>query len=104
MTQAAQSLSEGSVVQVAQRARAAARALARLSAESRNHVLLAAAKAIEENRDQILDANERDCRAAEQAVAAGSMSSAMFARLRVNERGVAQMATQVREVAGLPDP
>ncbi len=32
------------------------------------------------------------------------MSSAMFARLRTNERGVAQMAKQVREVAGLPDP
>ena len=45
-----------------------------------------------------------DCRAAEAAVAAGSMSSAMFARLRVTERGVAQMATQVRDVAALPDP
>jgi glutamate-5-semialdehyde dehydrogenase len=49
-------------------------------------------------------ANEIDCRAAEAAVAAGSMSSAMFARLRTTERGVAQMAKQVREVAGLPDP
>jgi glutamate-5-semialdehyde dehydrogenase len=32
------------------------------------------------------------------------MSPAMFARLRVTERGVAQMAKQVREVAELPDP
>ena len=32
------------------------------------------------------------------------MSPAMFARLRVTERGVAQMARQVREVAQLPDP
>ena len=32
------------------------------------------------------------------------MSSAMFARLRVTERGVAQMAAQVREVARLDDP
>ena len=28
----------------------------------------------------------------------------MFARLRVTERGIAQMAAQVREVAALPDP
>ena len=32
------------------------------------------------------------------------MSSAMFARLRVTDRGVAQMAAQVRVVAALPDP
>jgi glutamate-5-semialdehyde dehydrogenase len=104
MTQTEELLSESSVALVAQRARAAARALARLSAESRNEVLRAAAKALEQNSEKILEANERDCRAAEQSVAAGSMSSAMFARLRVNERGVAQMATQVRQVASLPDP
>jgi glutamate-5-semialdehyde dehydrogenase len=104
MTQTAHAISEGSVAQVAQRARAAARALARLSADVRNEVLLAAAKAIEDNAARILAANEIDCRAAEAAVAAGSMSAAMFARLRTTERGVAQMAKQVREVAGLPDP
>ena len=104
MTQTAHAISEKSVVQVAQRARAAARALARLSAEARNEVLIAAAKAIEENASRILTANELDCRAAESAVASGSMSPAMFARLRVTERGVAQMAKQVREVAQLPDP
>jgi glutamate-5-semialdehyde dehydrogenase len=95
---------ESSVAQVAQRARAAARALARLSAADRNEVLLAAANAIERNASKILAANEIDCGAAESAVAAGSMSPAMFARLRVTERGVAQMARQVREVAQLPDP
>ncbi len=104
MTQTAHAISEGSVAQVAQRARAAARALARLSSDVRNEVLLAAAKAIEDNSARILAANEIDCRAAEADVAAGSMSSAMFARLRTSERGVAQMAKQVREVAGLPDP
>ena len=57
-----------------------------------------------QNSDKILAANALDCRAAEAAVAAGKMSSAMFARLRVSERGVAQMAAQVREVAALPDP
>jgi glutamate-5-semialdehyde dehydrogenase len=104
MTQTAHAISESSVAQVAQRARAAARALARLSADARNEVLIAAAKAIEENAARILAANDLDCRAAESAVAAGSMPPAMFARLRVTERGVAQMAKQVREVAHLADP
>jgi glutamate-5-semialdehyde dehydrogenase len=102
--QTAQILEAGTVAKVARRAREAARALARLSAEARNEVLLAAAKAIEENQEKILAANVVDCRAAEAAVAAGEMSAAMLARLRVSERGVAQMAKQVREVAGLPDP
>jgi len=104
MTQTGPAISESSVAQVAQRARSAARALARLSAEARNEVLIAAAQAIEDNASRILAANEVDCRAAEAAVAAGAMSPAMFARLRVTERGVAQMARQVREVAQLPDP
>src|ERR1700722_17094360 len=89
--------SEFSVAQTARRARVASRALARLSDASRNEILLAAAKAIEDNRERILAANEEDCRAAEEAVQSGKMSAAMFARLRVTPRVVAQMATQVRE-------
>ena len=97
--------SESGVARVAVRARAASRLLARLSHESRNEVLSAVAKAIEDGRGRILEANERDCRAAEPAVAAGKkMSSAMFARLRVTERGVAEMALRVRDVVRLPDP
>jgi glutamate-5-semialdehyde dehydrogenase len=93
-----------SVASMAERARAASRAVARLSAEARNQVLLTAAQAIESNTQRILEANARDCRAAEESVAAGKMTSAMLARLRVTERGIAQMARQVREVAALADP
>jgi len=100
---ATERLQEG-VASVAQRAREASRTLARLSCEARNEVLLAAARAIEENARAILAANELDMRAAEAAVAAGSMTSAMAARLRVTEHGVAQMAAQVRDVVRLPDP
>jgi len=95
---------ESGVAQIARRARIAARALARLSADFRNEILESAAKAIETNRERILAANGEDCSAAEADVKAGKMSSAMFARLRVTARGVAQMAAQVREVAVLADP
>jgi glutamate-5-semialdehyde dehydrogenase len=96
--------SDVAVASVARRARAASRELARLSFELRNEVLLAAAQALEDGKQRILDANERDCHAAEPAVSAGKMSSAMLARLKVSERGIAQMAAQVREVARLADP
>lgn len=93
-----------SVASLAERARAASRGVAGLSAEARNEVLLAAAQAIEKGVQRIVEANARDCAVAEQAVAGGKMTSAMLARLRTTDRGVAQMARQVREVAALPDP
>lgn len=92
------------VAAIARRARAASRPLAKLSAQVRDEVLMAAAQALEQAAARILEANERDCRAAESVVAAGKMTSAMLARLGVTERGIAQMATQIREVARLEDP
>ena len=93
-----------SVAQIAGRARAAARSLARLSDEQRNEVLVALAQGIEASGPKILEANQQDCRAAEAAVAVGEMSSSMLKRLRVGERGVAGMAARIRDVARLPDP
>ena len=96
--------SERSVPLVASRARAASRSLAKLSNDYRNEVLMAAARAIQDSRGKILEANQADCRAAEPAVAAGKMSSSMFARLQVNEHGIQEMAARVLDVARLPDP
>ncbi len=93
-----------SVASVAHRARVASRTLARLSLEARNEVLRAAATAIEDGCSRICEANALDCAAARIEVAAGRMSPPMFERLRVTEKGVAQMATQIREVARLSDP
>ena len=90
--------------ELAGRARAASRVLSKLPNQVRSEALIAVAKGIEDNARRILEANENDRRAAETAVAAGVMSSAMFARLRVTENGVFEMATRVRDVARLPDP
>ncbi|HEV3483059.1 MAG TPA: aldehyde dehydrogenase family protein, partial [Candidatus Acidoferrales bacterium] len=103
-TASARQANDTSVAAVARKARKASRALAKLSADARVEVLMAAAQAIEDERQRILDANERDCVAAKSTVASGNMSSAMLARLRVTEAGIAQMATQIREVARLEDP
>jgi glutamate-5-semialdehyde dehydrogenase len=103
-TTASLQASESSVASIARRARVASRAIAKLSADVRNQVLIAVAQAIEQGARKILEANERDCRAAESGAVAGRMSAAMLARLRVTDRGIAQMAAQVREVARLEDP
>ncbi|MDE3168600.1 MAG: glutamate-5-semialdehyde dehydrogenase [Acidobacteriota bacterium] len=96
--------STSSVALLAERARAASREVAKLSVDARNEALRAAAQAIESGADRILRANAEDCAAGDRAMAAGKMTSALLARLRVTDRGIAQMAKQVREVAALTDP
>ena len=95
---------ETSVAEMASRVRVAARVLARLSNERRNEILAAAAAAIEDHGSEILDANAKDCLAAQPTVATGTMSAAMFARLRISEHGIKEMAARVRDVARLADP
>ena len=104
MSSNATDTSQVSVAELAKRARASSRQLARLSNDARNEILVAAAKAIEGGAQRILDSNERDCRVAESLVASGKMSPAMFARLRVTAKGAEEMAARVRDVSRLPDP
>jgi len=96
--------SESTVEAVARRARDASRVLARLSGDRRNEVLTAAARSIEANRKEILQANERDCVAAERSLSAGGITRSMLARLRLNDRAIDEMALRVRDVANLSDP
>ena len=100
----AETAKSSSVARIASLARQASRALARLTNQRRNEVLTAAAKAIEDARAGILEANARDCRAAETDVAGGKMPAAMFARLRLTDKGIDEMAARVRDVTRLPDP
>jgi glutamate-5-semialdehyde dehydrogenase len=98
------SLERSHVADVARAAKAASRLLAVVSGEQRDAALRVAAFAIEERKPEILAANQRDCDAAIQAVEAGRMSRALFERLQLSERSIAQMAAGVREVAALSDP
>ena len=104
MSVAQKQVEPSDIQQSVRRARRAAHILAALSGERRNEALLAAAKALEARSAEILAANEMDCAIASRAVERGEMSRAMFARLRTTERGIAEMAERVREVAQLPDP
>lgn len=87
-----------------QRARRAARELARLSAEQRNQILLAAAGLLEKREAEILKANREDCESLEREIRAGTASAALLKRLKTSSPGVSDMARQIRDVAGLEDP
>src|SRR6476661_3191075 len=107
MSSAAESKNPESIVAQVQAARRAARELARLSADQRNQILLAAADLLEKHEAEILKANREDCESLEQEareVHRGTASAALLKRLRTSSAGIKDMARQVRDVARLEDP
>jgi glutamate-5-semialdehyde dehydrogenase len=86
--------------QLARHVREASRAVARSSVAVRNEVLLVAADLLDEEWDQLVEANRGDLERAE----ASGMAAAAQDRLRLSEDRVRSMAAGLRGVAGLADP
>ena len=93
-----------SVHTLALAAKSASRVLASLGEEPRNAALEAMAVAIERAQKNLLAANAQDLLVAAKLLAAGQLSSASVERLKLDEGKIAEMASQVRAVAALPDP
>lgn len=81
-------------------ARAAAKKLARLPTEVKNKALLSIAENLALYRNDIIEENKRDMAAADEA----NMSAAMQDRLMLSTARIAGIGTDVKTVAGLPDP
>ncbi|KYH31811.1 glutamate-5-semialdehyde dehydrogenase [Neomoorella mulderi] len=81
-------------------AREAARTLANLNTARKNEALLAMARALEEEKDFILEANGRDMAAGKEK----GLSRALLDRLLLNEKRIKDMAVSLRELVALPDP
>lgn len=88
------------MLELGQRARAAASVLAFASPESKVKALHAAADAMDDRRDDILSANALDMRAAE----GKGISKAFLDRLQLNDKRIDGMIEGLRTIAGLPDP
>jgi glutamate-5-semialdehyde dehydrogenase len=85
---------------VGQRARVAARALARAETAAKNAALLAMANEIERNNDALLVANKKDF----DAGLAKGLDAALLDRLELNPARIQAMADGLRQIAQLPDP
>lgn len=83
-----------------QKARAAARELARAETGTKNAALFALAQIIGSETQAILDANAQDMKEGR----AAKLDSALLDRLELNPDRVEAMADGVRQVAALPDP
>jgi glutamate-5-semialdehyde dehydrogenase len=86
--------------QLAEQARAASRIAAVATTEAKNRWLLAAANALTDRREELLEANRRDV-----AAAPGyGLNAAAVDRLTLTAGRIASAAEGLRQVAALPDP
>lgn len=88
------------LIPLGQRARVAARQMARLSTAQKDQALLALADALQASAAPILEANFRDVAAAQ----AKGLAAHVVDRLLLNEKRLRAIAEDVRMVAALPDP
>ncbi len=89
-----------SVAETCAAARAASRILATLHSDTKNAALEALADALANRAGEILDANARDLEAGREA----GLTPALLDRLALDERRLAAVASQVRDIIALPDP
>jgi len=91
---------ETTILTIGQQARIASRALAQLSHDARNHILLAMAEEMDGSQTEILEANARDVEAGRER----GLSEAMIDRLTLTEARLQSLAQDIRDVAALPSP
>jgi glutamate-5-semialdehyde dehydrogenase len=87
------------ITEICQRAKVASAELAKVSAEVRNKALYNMADALERNCSTILEANTKDVESARTK----GVKEALVDRLIVDKKRVNSMASNLREVAKLPD-
>ena len=92
------------ITDAAYKAREASTRLVHFSAQQRNQALLAVASHIEANAEAIITANSLDLKEAAQAVNSGTMSPALFNRLKLDQPKLDGLVTGIRQLATLPDP
>ena len=88
------------LMEMGRRARTASKILALASTEAKNKTLLTLANLLESSRAEVLTANSQDVSAA----ASNGLSEAMIDRLRLNEKRLDSLASDLRHLAELPDP
>ena len=99
-TLAAMATTAQSVAEVCAQAKRASRELAVLDTARKNAALEAMAAALEERAAEILEANDRDMDAGEEA----GLHAGLLDRLKLDEKRLAGIAADVRSIVALPDP
>src|SRR5512136_129567 len=88
------------IEQICQKAKAASYEMGKMSADAKNSALCRMANALEENSEKILAANKIDVEVARKK----GIKASLLDRLALDQKKIQNMAKELREVSGLPDP
>ena len=91
-------------IQIAKSAKQASLEIAGASVEVKNKALKAIAKAFEENKSAIFEANNIDLQQAKNLVEENKLAKSTFNRLKLDENKMRDMIQGVRDIAKLEDP
>ena len=92
------------VREIAKLAKIASIEAMQLSTELKNIALNNIAKAFEDNKEVILNANKQDLNEAQTLLNNGEISQAVFNRLKLDENKLRDMISGVKDIANLQDP
>jgi glutamate-5-semialdehyde dehydrogenase len=95
---------ETNLEQIAKNAKMASYKLASLSTEIKNQALLAIAENIKNNKEIILKQNNQDLINAKILLEKGSISQAVYDRLKLDDEKINVMIQGIKDVASLEDP
>lgn len=91
-------------IEIAKSAKQASLEIAGAGVEVKNKALEAIAKAFEENKSEIFEANNHDLEQAKILVEEGRLAKSTFNRLKLDENKMRDMIQGVRDIAKLQDP
>lgn len=92
------------VITEIKKAKSASLALAALDTETKNNALKEMAKALDENRKKILEANAKDVLGAEKMAEKGELSDSLVKRLKINDEKITGMIDGIKDVMRIDDP
>ncbi|MFT5704511.1 MAG: glutamate-5-semialdehyde dehydrogenase [Shewanella sp.] len=93
-------MTDFNIATMAKKAKAASRVAAQLNSTEKNTLLNAIATAIENNSDIIIQENSKDIAAGREK----GLSQAMLDRLVLNDKGIKEISSAIREIVALADP
>lgn len=88
------------ILNIARQAKTASQELANLSSIIKSKALLKMAKAIEINKERIIEENSKDVKLARKK----GLSKALIDRLALNEKRIEQMSKSLEDIASIEDP
>ena len=97
-------MEEDKFIEIAKKAKHASKKIATLPVGLKNTALLNIAKNLDDNKDKIFEANQKDLELAKPLVESGELKQAVYNRLKLDENKMRDMIQGIIDISNLVDP